>query len=94
MDGTPALITLPSPAMDPALLQTVRRLGMRQTLQMLRDYCHDQGELAFDEGFTGMGWYELHDYIDDVIPAGDDVTLDGEPQARDVDYFEVQGAWK
>ena len=85
MDGTPAAITLPAPAMDAAL---------RQTLQMLRDYCHDQGELAFGDGYTGMGWYELHDYIDDVIPAGDDVTLDGEPQARDVDYFEVQGVWK
>ena len=89
-----ALLTLPAPAMDPALLQTVRRLGMRATLTMLRDYCHDQGESAFDDGHTGMGWYEMHDAIDDIIPAGDDVQLDGDVQGQTVGCSGMTGAWK
>ena len=90
----PAIITLPSPAMDAELLQTVRRLGLRSTLQMLRDYCHDQGESAFDDGHTGMGWYEMHDAIDDIIPAGDDVALDGDVRGQRVGCSGIRGAWK
>jgi hypothetical protein len=63
---------------DPELLQTVRRLGIQATLVQLRDYCHDRGEDAFDDGYTGIHWYELYDHLDAARPERTDVQMDGE----------------
>jgi len=63
---------------DPDLLQTVRRLGIQAVIVQLRDYCHDNGERAFDEGFSGMPWYETYDRLDAARPEKTDVQMDGE----------------
>jgi len=81
------------PVVDPSLAQVFRRVGVKHLLEQLRDYCHTQGEGAFADGCSGMGWYELHDAIDEIIPAGNDSTLDGDPIDNGPDYFEVVGKW-
>jgi hypothetical protein len=63
---------------DPELLQTVRRLGIQAVIVQLRDYCHDRGEDAFDDGYTGIHWYELYDQLDAARPEKTDVQMDGE----------------
>jgi hypothetical protein len=63
---------------DPDLLQTVRRLGIQATIVQLRDYCHEMGERAFDEGYTGIHWYETYDRLDAARPEMSDQKMDGE----------------
>ncbi len=63
---------------DPDLHATVRRLGIQATLVQLRDYCHDNGERAFDDGYTGIHWYELYDHLDAARPEKTDTQMDGE----------------
>jgi len=63
---------------DPELLQTVRRLGIQATIVQLRDYCHNRGEDAFDDGYTGIHWYELYDQLDAARPEKTDTQMDGE----------------
>jgi hypothetical protein len=63
---------------DPDLHAAVRRLGIQAVIVQLRDYCHDRGEDAFDDGYTGMPWYELHDHLDAARPEKTDVQMDGE----------------
>lgn len=62
---------------DTEVVQLARRLGMRATLTQLREYAHHMAENAFEAGYDGQGWYELHDIIDQAIPAGSDTSLDG-----------------
>ena len=63
---------------DPDLHATVRRLGIQETIVQLRDYCHEMGERAFDEGYTGIHWYELYDQLDAARPEKTDTQMDGE----------------
>jgi hypothetical protein len=86
-------LAIQHPTINPELLQVFRDWGVNGLLTQLRDYCHLQGESSFDSGYTGTGWYEMHDRIDNIIPAGRDAELDGEMRGRDVDYLEVNARW-
>lgn len=81
------------PAINPDLAQVFRDWGAAGLLRQLRDYCHSQGESAYDSGYSGEGWHELHDAIDRIIPAGKDADLDGDAIDNAPDYFEVNGKW-
>jgi hypothetical protein len=63
---------------DPDLHAAVRRLGIQAVIVQLRDYCHDRGEDAFDDGYTGIHWYELYDQLDAARPEKTDTQMDGE----------------
>jgi len=63
---------------DPDLHAAVRRLGIQAVIVQLRDYCHNRGEDAFDDGYTGIHWYELYDQLDAARPEKTDTQMDGE----------------
>lgn len=67
------------PTINPGLMQVFQDWGVAGLLTQLRDYCHMQGESSWDSGYTGAGWYDMHDRIDNIIPAGKDADLDGDP---------------
>jgi hypothetical protein len=64
--------------MNKPLYDIVYEIGINQALIELRDYCHNRGEDAFDDGFSGMPWYELYDQLDAARPEKTDVQMDGE----------------
>lgn len=60
-----------------ATLQALRRAGVSQFLRELRDYCHERSNEASRSGHSGMGWYDLSQSIDGIIPSRTDEQLDG-----------------
>ena len=68
----------PKSKMDPDLLKVVQQFGFKNVLENLRTYCNMQADDAVSEGCTGMGWLELHDAIDEIIPADVDALFGDE----------------
>ena len=65
----------PKSKMDPDLLKVVQQFGFKNVLENLRTYCAMQADDAAAEGCTGVGWLDLHDSIDEIIPADVDALF-------------------
>ena len=64
-----SLITRRKPDLDPDLAQMFRRYSARKLLEGFRDYCYAEAQSAQADGFDGMGWLELQDQIEDILPS-------------------------
>lgn len=63
--------------MNPALRFIIQQQGIASMLRDLRDYCHERSNDASRSGHSGMGWYDLSQSIDGIIPSRTDEQLDG-----------------
>jgi hypothetical protein len=73
-----APITRREPDADPDLAQTLRRYSARKLLEGFRDHCYAEAQAARANGFDGMGWLDLHDQIEDILPGVLDDQLAGD----------------
>jgi len=76
MDQTP--VARRQPDLDPDLAQLLRRYSARKLLEGFRDHCYREAQGAQQDGYTGLGWLELHDQIEDILPAVIDDQLVGD----------------
>jgi hypothetical protein len=82
-----SLITRRKPDLDPDLAQMFRRYSARKLLEGFRDYCYAEAQSAQADGFDGMGWLELQDQIEDILPSvlsdadlcGDEIEQEPQP---------------
>lgn len=65
-------------SIDEDLAQVFRRYSARKLLEQYREHCANEAAVARQEGFTGRGWQELHDQIEDILPAVLDDQLIGD----------------
>jgi len=98
MDQSP--ITRRKPDLDPDLAQMFRRYSARKLLEGFRDYCYAEAQSARADGYSGMGWLELQDQIEDILPGVLDENLCGdaieqEPQPTPAQAFARNhfGSW-
>ena len=77
MDQSP--VTRRAPDADPDLAQVFRRYSARKLMAALRDHCYSEAQIARLDGFSGMGWLELHDHLEDLMPSVSDEQMYGEP---------------
>ena len=56
-------------SIDEELAQVFRRYSARKLLEQFREHCGHEAVVARLDGFTGRGWTELHDQIEDILPA-------------------------
>ena len=75
MDQTP--VARRQPDLDPDLAQLLRRYSARKLLEGFRDHCYWEAQCAKQDGYTGIGWLELHDQIEDIVPLETDEQLCG-----------------
>lgn len=76
MNKTP--VTRRAPDADPDLAQVLRRYSAKKLLAALRDHCYAEAQAARMDGFSGLGWLELHDQLEDIMPGVIDEQLVGE----------------
>lgn len=76
MNKTPAARRAPDA--DPELAQVFRRYSARKLVAALRDHCYSEAQIARLDGFSGMGWLELHDQLEDIMPGVIDEQLCGD----------------
>jgi len=73
-------------SIDEDLAQVFRRYSARKLLEQYREHCANEASVARTNGYTGRGWEELHDQIEDILPAVIDDQLAGDeieqPQPR------------
>jgi len=73
-------------SIDEDLAQVFRRYSARKLLEQYREHCANEAAVARQNGYTGRGWEELHDQIEDILPAVIDDQLAGDeieqPQPR------------
>lgn len=60
----------------------IERVGVRALMSALCLYALDQHDVAYQEGCTGDGWYDLACAIDDITPS-DVEKLWGDAAERD-----------
>lgn len=65
-------------SIDEDLAQVFRRYSARKLLEQYREHCAHEAAVARQDGYTGRGWQELHDQIEDILPAVLDDQLVGE----------------
>ncbi len=68
--------------MNPKLRAVLAEQSMSQTLQELRDHCHEVAEDAYGDGYDAVGWYELSDRLDTINPGLTNKQLDGYARSR------------
>ncbi len=65
-------------SIDEDLAQIFRRYSARKLLEQYREHCANEAAVARTNGYTGRGWEELHDQIEDILPAVIDDQLAGD----------------
>ena len=65
-------------SIDEDLAQIFRRYSARKLLEQYREHCANEAKVARQDGYTGRGWQELHDQIEDILPAVLDDQLVGD----------------
>ena len=65
-------------SIDEDLAQVFRRYSARRLLEQYREHCANEAAVARQNGYTGRGWEELHDQIEDILPAVIDDQLAGD----------------
>jgi hypothetical protein len=65
-------------SIDEELAQVFRRYSARKLLEQYREHCANEAAMARQDGYTGRGWEELHDQIEDILPAVIDDQLVGD----------------
>jgi len=65
-------------SIDEDLAQVFRRYSARRLLEQYREHCANEAAIARQDGYTGRGWEELHDQIEDILPAVIDDQLAGD----------------
>ena len=65
-------------SIDEDLAQVFRRYSARKLLEQFREHCAKEAAVARLGGYTGRGWQELHDQIEDILPAVLDDQLVGD----------------
>jgi hypothetical protein len=76
MDQTP--VARRQPDFDPDLIQVFRRYNARKLVAALRDHCYAEAQFCQQDGYTGMGWLELHDQLEDIMPSVLDEQMCGD----------------
>jgi hypothetical protein len=75
MDQTP--VARRQPDLDPDLAQLLRRYSARKLLEGFRAHCYREAQCAQQDGYTGLGWLELYDQIEEIMPSDTDEELCG-----------------
>ena len=65
-------------SIDEDLAQIFRRYSARTLLEQYREHCENEAAVARLNGYTGRGWTELRDQIEDILPAVLDDQLVGD----------------
>ena len=65
-------------SIDEDLAQIFRRYSARKLLEQYREHCATEAKVARQDGYTGRGWEDLHDQIEDILPAVLDDQLVGD----------------
>ncbi len=65
-------------SIDEDLAQVFKRYSARKLLEQYREHCASEAAVARQDGYTGRGWEELHDQIEDILPAVLDDELVGD----------------
>ena len=65
-------------SIDEDLAQIFCRYSARKLLEQYREHCGHEAAMARLGGYTGRGWQELHDQIEDILPAVLDDQLVGD----------------
>jgi hypothetical protein len=62
---------------DPDLAKMLRNYSARKLVSALRDHCYAEARFAQQDGYTGLGWLELYDQLEEIMPSDTDEQLCG-----------------
>jgi len=62
---------------DPDLAKMLRNYSARKLVSALRDHCYAEAQFAQQDGYTGLGWLELYDQLEEIMPSDTDEQLCG-----------------
>lgn len=69
--------------MNLELASIVEKIGLKASMESLRDYCFERSDEAVTDGDAGTGWEDMAYKIDNIIPERTDDQLDGEDEDDD-----------